>query len=190
MPFTFQSSLLRSAFLIYSPKENSRVSIQEASWGLDFLLLFSSSYKQLCSWACRKEELGIWPITKISCCFNWMQVFIRHQKSLSIAIPPHHLKVSNLTYFLKSQMSYLGSWLFLPEWINYSFGIFFYGRGLICEYRTNRPSETFKTLPTIYKTDMGRNFKLYWIYSAASTASPKELRYSCDYVYLKETKLC
>ena len=42
----------------------------------------------------------------------------------------------------------------------------------------------------MYKTDMGRNFKLYWIYSAASIASPKELRYSCDYVYLKETKLC
>ena len=44
MPFTFQSSLLKSALLMYSPKENSRVSIQEASWGLEFLLLFSSLY--------------------------------------------------------------------------------------------------------------------------------------------------
>ena len=41
----------------------------------------------------------------------------------------------------------------------------------------------------MHKIDMGRNFKLYWIL-AASTASPKELRYSCDYVYLKEGKLC
>lgn len=42
----------------------------------------------------------------------------------------------------------------------------------------------------MHKIDTGRNFKRYWIYSAASMASPKELRYSCDYVYLKEAKLC
>ena len=40
MPFTFQSSLLKSALLMYSPKENSRVSIQEASWGLSFCFCF------------------------------------------------------------------------------------------------------------------------------------------------------